>query len=542
MNALQNYFICRFQWVLLPFLFLIVLSAQAQHTNVLVGDYFPEKVYYPNEPSIAINPKNTNQMIVTTNGPVNSYYYSTNGGITWNRAGAYSFDLGRWGDPCVISDTSGYFYFFHLERTQTQTILLMPDRVYCRKIACDQIGNDWSDVSYVGLNPPKMQDKEWGVWDPLTQNLYVVWSEFDVYGSADPTHFSNLLFSRSTDDGITWSGPKRINKISGDCLDESNSVMGGMPAVGPNGEVYVSWPGPAGIAFDRSTDQGITWLAEDIIVADNPAGDHYHISGISRGGSCPTIACDLSNGPYRGTIYINWSDQINGSDDTDIWLSKSSDGGNTWSQAIRVNDDPPGKHQMFHWMTVDSTNGNLYFVFYDRRNYNDDRTDVYLAVSKDGGDTFSNYKISESPFIPYGWRFMGDYSHIVAMGDIIRPVWARMDDGLVSVWTALIDSGSLTGINKEPISAMLTGFKITSIYPNPFNMSTCIRYKLPKSGNVTIKIFDILGKEIHTLYSGIQSKGEYNIHWNAAGLTSNIYIVRMEFGKNYQTRKVVIIK
>ena len=76
---------------------------------------------------------------------------------------------------------------------------------------------------------------------------------------------------------------------------------------------------------------------------------------------------------------------------------------------------------MFHWLSVDSTNGFLYCVFYDRRNYSDNQTDVFLAVSRDGGNTFSNHRISESPFTPYEWVFMGDYSNVAALGEIIRP-------------------------------------------------------------------------------------------------------------------------
>ena len=74
-------------------------------------------------------------MLVTTNGPVNNYYYSLDGGENWIRAGEYSFTLGLWGDPCVVADTSGNFYFFHLERLRdTGGTLLMPDRIFCRKI------------------------------------------------------------------------------------------------------------------------------------------------------------------------------------------------------------------------------------------------------------------------------------------------------------------------------------------------------------------------------------------------------------------------
>jgi hypothetical protein len=508
----------------------------------MVGDYFTEKNYYPNEPSIAINPNNTDQMIVTTNGPVNNYYYSTDGGLTWTRAGEYSFDDGLWGDPCVVADALGNFFFFHLERPRIEGVLEMPDRIYCRKIAADQMESGWSDVSFTGLNPPKMQDKEWGAYDPVSGNLYVVWSEFDVYGSDDPDHYTNVLFSRSLNGGTTWSEAKRINEISGDCLDESDSVMGAMPAVGPDGEIYVSWPGPNGITIDKSMDEGQTWLAHDIQVADNPAGDHYTVPSISRGGSVPVIACDNSNGPHRGTVYVNWSDWSSGPTDTDVWLSKSTDGGMTWSDPIRVNDDPPGKHQVFHWLTVDPTNGYLYVVFYDRRNYDDSRTDVYLAVSRDGGETFSNHLISGSPFTPYWRTFMGDYSNIVARGDVIRPVWARMDDRKVTVWTAIIDPDLITNVPDSNLDNLPDEFELSSLYPNPFNASTAISYRLPHGGDVSLRVYNILGEEVAELVSGYGDAGEHSVVWEAEGFASGVYFVRLSFAGKVETRKAVLIR
>jgi hypothetical protein len=418
----------------------------------------------------------------------------------------------------------------------------MPDRVFCRKMPCDLMTGGWVDSSYTGLNPPKMQDKEWAAYDPVHQNFYLVWSEFDEYGSSNPNHFSNILFSSSTDGGSSWSQPMRINQNSGDCLDGNNSVMGAMPATGPNGEVYVSWPGPDGIIFDKSTDQGLSWFAQDIIVATNPAGDHYVVPGIYRGGSVPVISCDLSSGSYRGTIYINWSDQINGLHDTDIWLSKSTDGGITWETPVRVNDDSPGKHQMFHWLVVDSTNGYLYCVFYDRRNYPDNQTDVYLAVSRDGGDTFSNYQISDSPFIPSQAIFMGDYSNIVAMGEIIRPVWARMDNNRVSVWSAIVDPNALTSISGYPNVGFPDAFRISAVYPNPFNASTTIKYQIPKKGLVEIGIYDITGKRSQHLFKGIKRAGEYSLRWDADKLSSGIYVISLSLNNWVIAEKAMLLK
>ena len=537
--------ILNYLFVLLANILIVLISFTTfcQHQNILVGDYFPEKNYYPNEPSITANLQNPNLMLVTTNGPVNNYYYSLDGGENWIRAGEYSFTLGLWGDPCVVADTSGNFYFFHLERLRdTGGTLLMPDRIFCRKINSNNMESGWSNVSFTGYNPPKMQDKEWAVYDPVNNNLYVVWTEFDEYGNPSPDCKSNVLFSRSTDGGLTWSNAIRINEVSGDCLDGENTPMQVVPTVGPNGEIYVSWPGPVGIVFDRSTDQGGTWLDNDIFVSDKPGGRPFPVPGISRGGTLPMVTCDVSGGPFNGTIYLNWPDLRNGSNDADIWLSKSVDGGNTWSELKRVNNDPPGKHQLFPWLAVDQTNGNLYCIFYDRRNYNDSRTDVYIAFSSDGGETFNNHRISETPFIPYGNVFIGDYSVVLAHNNIIRPVWARMDNGYVSVWTAIIDQELLTNVVESDNDILPTVLDIQAIFPNPFNNSTTIQYSLPNSGNLTLKIFDFLGREVKTLLEGEKSSGIYQLQLNTLDMASGVYFVNLIFDEMLKTKKMILLK
>jgi Neuraminidase (sialidase) len=140
---------------------------------------------------------------------------------------------------------------------------------------------------------------------------------------------------------------------------------------------------------------------------------------------------------------LNWCDQRNGKTDTDVWLSKSTDAGITWSDPIRVNQDSSKNHQFFTWMTVDPSTGNLYFVYYDRRNYNDTRTDVYVSCSTDGGNSFHDTRISDSPFVPFGEVFFGDYLNIAAVDGVIRPIWPRMDNGNTSLWVTLIDEKEL---------------------------------------------------------------------------------------------------
>jgi hypothetical protein len=93
-------------------------------------------------------------------------------------------------------------------------------------------------------------------------------------------------------------------------------------------------------------------------------------------------------------------------------------------------------------MTIDQTTGILYFVFYDRRNTSNNFTDVFMARSTDGGETFTNFKVSESSFNPSSSIFFGDYTNIAAMNKMVYPMWMRLDVNALTVWTAIVNDSS----------------------------------------------------------------------------------------------------
>ena len=293
---------------------------------------------------------------------------------------------------------------------------------------------------------PQAQDKAWMAVDhtqsPYRGTLYVTWTEFDDYGTSNPSDSSRIRFSKSTDQGITWSNAITISDRSGDCIDSDNTDEGAVPTVGPNGEIYVSWAGPLGLMFDKSTDGGQTW-GTDIFVSSIPGGWDFDVSGIYRANGLPITMCDISNSAYNGYIYIVWSDQRNGATDTDIFMSRSTNGGTTWTAPIKVNDDNTTRHQFFVWSTIDLSTGNLWFVFYDRRNTTGAATDVFVAKSTDGGNTFENFKVSESSFTPTSGVFFGDYTNIAAWDGKIYPFWMRLQGSLSVLITVIQDSTTI---------------------------------------------------------------------------------------------------
>jgi len=510
-----------------------VLQTSAQYDNILIST-----ISSPNEPSIIINPRNTDQLVAGAN--ISSYYYSFDGGYNWTCGNLVSEQNGVWGDPCLIVDTAGYFYYIHLSSPPEEEGEWI-DRIVCQKFDTETL--EWTDGSYTGLNGTKEQDKAWAVVDSTTNTIYVTWTQFDEYDfypPADTTKHSNIMFSKSTDGGETWTEAKRINKVFGYCLDDDNTTEGAVPAVGPDGEVYVAWSGPAGIVFDRSLDGGETWLDEDIPIDPQPTGWDYNIPGINRANGLPITCCDISQSPYRGNIYVNWSDQRNGSDDTDIWFSKSTDGGNTWSVAKRVNDDDPGKQQFFTWMTVDQANGSIYMVFYDRRNYDDINTDVYLARSTDGGETFTNMRISDNPFYPSAGVFFGDYTNITAYNNIVRPIWARADGNSMSIWTAIVDMS--VGVSKPDA---IKPFSLAQNYPNPFVESTYYSYELREPSVISLDIYDVFGRQITRLIDNqMTSPGEYTARFDADKyqLQSGIYWMVLSSNQKVEKRQMILVE
>ena len=405
-------------------------------TNVLIDSTNTNSPYRPCEPSICVSPVNPD--VVVAGVVLNKTIRSLDGGKTWELQMVES-SYGVYGDPVIMADYDGNFYFAHLAdpdglgRAGESWL----DRIVIQK-STDQ-GKTWNNGTYAGHRPPADQDKHWLAVDPRTNYLYMTWTEFDKYGSTDPADQSRILFARSADKGRSWSKALAINQFSGDCIDSDMTTEGAVPAVAPDGTLYVSWSYDSKIYFDRSVDLGRTWLENDIEVVAQPGGWDIDIPGIGRANGMPVTAVDLSDGPQRGSIYINYCDQAAGPDDTDVRLIYSRDFGETWSDPITVNDDASGRHQFFTWMAVDPVTGAIYIVFYDRRHHADETTDVYLAASFDGGLTFKNVKISDKPFKPHPGVFFGDYNNISAYDGVVRPIWTRMDGNKLSIWTALID-------------------------------------------------------------------------------------------------------
>jgi hypothetical protein len=88
----------------------------------------------------------------------------------------------------------------------------------------------------------------------------------------------------------------------------------------------------------------------------------------------------------------------------------------------------------------------------------------------------------------------------------------------------------------------ITEYALDQNYPNPFNPSTTIKFQLPKDGFVTLKVYDILGKEITTLINEEKSQGKYEVNFNASSLSSGVYIYKIQAGDFTASKKLILLK
>jgi len=397
----------------------------------------------PAEVSIAINPKNPENIVAAsfqTGRPprprAGSYnYVSMDGGKTWKTIPVENPKVLTQGDDAVYFSNDGTAYHTHLSFVGIR--VARPPRAESGILveSSKDGGLTWNEsvpvINHINSVIP-FEDKPGIVVDNATESkhkgsVYLALTRFDVYGSADPDCHSHIYFSRSTDGGKSFAMPVRISDSAGDCRDSDNTVEGAVPAVGPKGEVYVVWAGPLGLIFKKSLDGGLTF-AKDKVIDQMPGGWDFSVAGLDRANGMPVTGVDLSGGPNKSTLYVNWIDARNG--DPDVFLMSSRDGGETWSAPVRVNDDPlkNGKVQFFTWMSVDPSDGSVNIVFYDRRDTEGASTKLTLARSVDGGRTFVNHKIDQPAFACDSRVFFGDYSSISAYNGLVVPIFMHFTE------------------------------------------------------------------------------------------------------------------
>lgn len=321
--------------------------------------------------------------------------------------------------------------------------------------------------AFVARKPPGVLDFEPAV--RIRADEMLVDKGFLAAGPAPEDPSTTLLhfidrrgLHTSTDLGRTWSD-----------LVFLGNLQGPLPRVGPRGELYaVFWNGLDGVQLLRSfdggaadRDDGIQEKPERSFIARRldtwGSTDGSRFPGRFRVPPLPYLAVD----PVDGNVFCVYFDTArrNGDEaDVDLFFTRSVDRGESWLPARPIpfgKDLSPGSlggDQFFPWIEVD-TAGGLHLVFYDTRNVDqrDDQenahVDVYYAWSDDRGETWSEIRLTDTPFetgdvrwtAPEG-QFLGDYLGLAAGGGRAHPLYAAAREGDLDIWTRRIEffSGS----------------------------------------------------------------------------------------------------
>lgn len=352
-------------------------------------------------------------------------------------------------------------------------------------------------------------DKEYMTVDtsggPHDGRIYVTWTRFFFEGGA--TYYESPIYLAYSDDGgssFTIAG--EVNGSSADLCEHQDDTTGGTgpgatgpdatpydcdqsqfsyPVVGSDGTLYVhflneqnssEWTSPGNfndqilvVSVDPDTF-AVTGPTQVDLLHDGldnyPRSPFNGRQTVCNGGWRLNAAGNIAIGP-DDALYVIWADNRNGDifpfptfldaadgscpDDlftsTDAFVSKSTDGGMTWSAPQRISADPPNFDNWFPWITV-SDNGWVWAVYYDRRVSGDNTlADAWVALSKDGGLTWHEQRASEhsSNFFNGffgGPSFIGDYNGIAAAGPKAYPFWtdSRMDND-TDVFLQVISGG-----------------------------------------------------------------------------------------------------
>ncbi|MEZ5358007.1 MAG: hypothetical protein R3F48_04190 [Candidatus Zixiibacteriota bacterium] len=428
-------------------------------------------MYFQNEEQVFICPIDTNIVVANWRDYVDPYAgllcsigRSTDGGATWLSSPNWLLvsSSSYQSDPTMTIDEDGTFYMAFMDFRQT---MLFTDSSFILFLRSDDLGATWQGPFMMSEDHGAFfEDKQMITVDntgsPYDGTLYMAYTRYYAYDS------SMVMFTKSTDRAETFTTPKIIGPsipLPG-CANDRQAGHFVKPIVLSDGSLIVAYglrkydgctsTGEfESIRMVKSTDGGETFTEPVDIVATN---GYAQVDGGINVYTIPVGDADITGGPYDGSVYIAFT---NGNADdvyyhTDVNFMRSTDGGESWSEPLRINDDPLGKNcDNFHPWLIVNEDGVIITLFYDQRMdpayYS---FDAFAAYSFDGGETFTtNQRISTVSSNPNDLKDASDinkglpyekagkvaeYIGITAVHDKIVAMWTDTRNGNSDVYSA----------------------------------------------------------------------------------------------------------
>ena len=456
------------------------------------------------EPYVAVNPRNAANLVGvwqqdrwSTGGARGVLTgVSVDGGRTWvQRMAAFSrctggnaangSDYARASDPWVTIAPDGTAYQIAIT-LNGETLAAGSSGAVLVSRSTDS-GNTWSaPVALIADGSDFFNDKESITADPNDARLvYAVWDRLDAAGGG-PSYFA-----RTVDSGLSWE-PARAVYDPG----PGNQTINNLLVVLPDGTLVMSFtrldatPGggtTATLAVIRSLDKGVTWSAPITVSPMQSVGarDPETRTAIRDGSNLGAIAA----GPH-GELVAVWQDsRFSGGQRDGVALSRSVDGGLTWSMPARVNGDP--SVQAFLPTVTIRSDGTIGVLYYDLRSNTADPatlpTDIWLARSPDAVAWLESHVSGPFDFAiaPNSLGlFVGDYQSLVSIGSEFVPFYAQTNNGdttnRTDVFASLVTSAGMAEAERAAASER-SGAPMRAEFAAPLPMTPELAHELTDS-------------------------------------------------------------
>jgi len=347
---------------------------------------------------------------------------------------------------------------------------------------------------------------------PYNGNVYLLCS-VDRYSNADPL---DVMFARSTDGGVNWSSPVKVNDDPGTSAYQWFGTM----SVAPNGRIDAVWldtrdnPGTylSALYYSNSHDGGVTWSQNERL--SNYFDPHVGWPNQNKMGDYFDMVSD-SNGAY-----LAWAATFNG--EQDVYYSYIADTTIVPVELISFSASVASNVVTLSWSTATELNNHGFEI---ERSSN---LEIWRTIGfKEGKGT-----TSETQYYSYSDKL----SAIEA-----SKLYYRLKQ---------VDyNGSYEYSDIIEVEIAPSAFSISQNHPNPFNPTTTIKYQVPELSFITLKVYDILGNEIETLINEAIQAGRYEIKFNASNLPSGVYFYRVQAvptgrqaGGFVEIRKMVLLQ
>jgi len=511
---------------LLMLLTIISLYSNAQDVNISNYPYFDA------EPSIAINPANSSNVVVAwmkATGPSQisiAYAYSVNAGHSWSIPALMPHHSSNFtsADVSIQFNTTGTAFICYIDYK------LALDSGFVMVSKSINQGQTWSNpVNVIGAHETADLpiDRPWIAIDNssgiYSGRIYVTSKSY--YAGPLP-HY--IWLKSSSDGGLTWTPIKQLDdSIPTDQVTNSMAV----PAVGADGNLYIAYASyhPAQSVFARmictkSTDGGAHFnpLVAFLFAANSAVSDTlYHPSYV------------LSANPQDASnIILSCVDARNG--DPDILCFYSKDAALSWNTTpVRVNDDSIGNGagQDMVWGGFNPQNQQYFAAWRDRRNTGKTSTsnfEIYQAGSQNGGASFCpDFKMSHPPSSPYiGLRRGNDFMGLALSQNYMYAVWGDYGTGNIEIYGSNA-SDAIGGACGDDIRENAIENLSLNLYPNPTDGPLNIKLNMSQPTNLSLSIFDINGKLVKQVPAVSIINGQNDLTFDVSKLPAGHYLLKL---------------